>query len=229
MSVLLKYPNIQVNLINESEYFEASPLELWYRQGVWRTSLYQKEHLSDYIRMLTLFKGGGLYMDLDFITLKSLDEKIFWNFFPFPKADRSRLTNSMLHLEHGHRLIEEIIAQLVTGYNPNKYDVHGPVLVTKALTNICAFKPGDDSSSCDDIKLIPHKYFYPIPFPQWKKYFEQADVKTMSQLKQSYAAHIWNKASFKTALIKGSDQLYMTLATQHCPLTIEKASEFDVT
>ena len=36
---------------------------------------------TDYIRMLTVYKGGGLYMDLDYVVLKPLDEKFLWNFF----------------------------------------------------------------------------------------------------------------------------------------------------
>ena len=52
LSVLRQYDNIQVILINETEYFAQSPLESWYREGVWRTSPFYKEHLADYIRML---------------------------------------------------------------------------------------------------------------------------------------------------------------------------------
>jgi lactosylceramide 4-alpha-galactosyltransferase len=70
------------------------------------------EHFSDYIRILSLFKGilkvdlktiykinlilntlhkkgGGMYMDLDFITLRSFDGGLFRNFVP--KEDDSRV------------------------------------------------------------------------------------------------------------------------------------------
>ena len=76
-SVLAQYPNIVVVLVNESEYFANSPLEKWYQKGEWRNSSYKNQHLSDYARILSLYKGGGMYMDLDFITLRpfSLQQK----------------------------------------------------------------------------------------------------------------------------------------------------------
>ena len=233
LSVLGQYSNVQVILINETEYFEHSPLESWYREGVWRTSPFCKEHMADYIRMLSLFKGGGLYMDLDFIILKPLDEKILWNFFPFPKADRLNIINSIFHLEHGHNLTDEIIRRLAVSYDPNKYAEHGPILVTKSLSNVCGFQVGDKlhSSSmikkCPNVHLIPHQFFYPIHYSQWEKYFQEVDPNTKSHMGKSYAVHVWNKFSYKTALIKGSKQLYMKLAAQHCPLTIQHASKFD--
>ena len=231
LSVLRQYDNIQVILINETEYFAQSPLESWYREGVWRKSPFQKEHLADYIRMLSLFKGGGLYMDLDFITLKPLDEKILWNFFPFPKADRSRLTNSIFHLQHGHRLIEEILRKLAASYYLNEYDEHGPILVTEALTSVCGFEPEQNSSflttaKCPSVRLIPHQFFYPIPYSQWKKYFHEADAETLLQIEQSYAVHVWNQISSGTRLVRNSNQLYIKLANQHCPLTIQHAANF---
>ena len=170
-------------------------------------------------------------MDLDFITLKPFDEKILWNFFSFPKADRSRLTNSLFHLEHGHNLINKILNQLAIGYDPNKYDQHGPVLITKTLTSVCGFQPGQNSSflsvnTCPNVRLIPHPFFYPIHYSQWKTYFQEANDETLLHIDQSYAVHVWNKVSSQAPLVKDSNQLYIKLANQHCPLTVEQANNF---
>ena len=228
--ILRQYDNVQVVLIDEAQYFAQSPLESWYREGVWRTGPFHKEHMSDYLRMLSLFKGGGLYMDLDFITLKPLDEKILWNFFPYPTAKRTHLTGSACHLEHGHRLIDKILDYLATiEYKPKKYGNYGPLLITKVLTDVCGFKPRTNSSilqNCADVHLIPHDMFYPIPFEKWKVFFELVQDKMMDAFENSYAAHIWNKASSNVTLQKNSNQLYLKLASDHCPLAFQMISEF---
>lgn len=73
--------------------------------------------------MLTLYKGGGLYMDLDYVILKPLDERTLWNFILIEGPEMKLLSNSAFHLEHGHRLMKEIIKRLAKYYNPDEYVV----------------------------------------------------------------------------------------------------------
>jgi len=43
--------------------------------------------------MIALIKeGGGLYMDLDFVTLKPSEEHVLWNFFPFEDPESKFIT-----------------------------------------------------------------------------------------------------------------------------------------
>lgn len=120
LSVLQHYSNVVVVLLNETEYFLNTPLEKWFIDGEWRESMYKIVHMADYIRMLNLFKGGGMYMDLDYITLKKLDEKFLQNFFLVETKDMKLLSNSAFHLVHQHRLIHEIIKRLVNYYKPDE-------------------------------------------------------------------------------------------------------------
>lgn len=120
ISVLEQYDNVIVVLLNETEYFSDTPLEKWYLENEWRTSFFKVVHMSDYVRMLTIYKGGGFYMDLDYITLKPLDETFLRNFFLIEGPEMKLLSNSVLHLEHNHRLISEIIKRLVKYYKPDE-------------------------------------------------------------------------------------------------------------
>lgn len=227
LDILNHYHNIVVLLINETEYFAGSPLEDWYRQGLWRQSPYRREHFSDYIRMLSLLRGGGLYMDLDFITLKPLDEKVLWNFLPVEDEAANSLTGSIFHLEHGHWLIDSIVHLLAARYNASEWGSYGPDLVTKVMTEQCGFKRNDISSNlCGDVRLLPYNYFYPIPFHKWEIYFQEAYEDRLALLDKSYGVHVWNKLSQEHPLVMGSDQLYSILAAEHCPLTFVRAAEF---
>ena len=113
LNVLWNYQNVVIILINETEYFRNTPLEDWYRKGEWRQSPHKVEHFADYIRMLSSLKGGGLYMDLDFVTIKRLDIN---NFLAVEDAAVEHLSNGIFHFDYGHPAISEIVKDLAAHY-----------------------------------------------------------------------------------------------------------------
>lgn len=45
LSVLEEYSNVVAILLNETEYFANTPLEKWYVDGEWKTSMYKYVHM----------------------------------------------------------------------------------------------------------------------------------------------------------------------------------------
>ena len=121
LSALEQYSNVAVILLNETEFFLDTPLEKWFLEGEWRYSLFKFTHMADYIRMLNLYKGGGLYMDLDYVSIAPINERMARNFFAPESENATLLTNSVFHLEHGNQLIKEILKLLAKEYDPEKY------------------------------------------------------------------------------------------------------------
>ena len=63
--VLNNYSNVQVIVIEDvGLYFNNSPVEQWYVKGEWRNSKWRVQHLSDYIRMVSLKKEGGIRISI---------------------------------------------------------------------------------------------------------------------------------------------------------------------
>ena len=58
-------------------YSKDTPLEAWLRSGKLEKSGFRLTHTSDVLRFLTLWKYGGLYLDLDVIVVKSLRSNNF--------------------------------------------------------------------------------------------------------------------------------------------------------
>jgi len=226
--VLSQYRNIQIILINTTEYFANTPLEKWHNDGVWRTGENEFSHFSDYIRMLSLLKGGGLYMDLDFITLQPLDENILWNFFPIEDKEASTLNGGIFHLEAGHRLIDIIIQGLAAAqYDPKIWIAYGSALITEIMEDVCGFKPGDHfSNQCKDVQILPYSYFYPINYFSWETYFKKMNHRTTSIVKHSYAVHIWNHMSEGESIVLRPKELFTILASNHCPKAFAKLPQF---
>ncbi len=227
--ILSQYSNIQIILFrNETDYFANTPLENWHRNGIWRNSSYWMEHFSDYIRILSLLKGGGgLYMDLDFITLQPLNKRVLWNFLPIEDKEATTFTQSIFHFEAGHRLVDMIIQKLAARYDPKVWAGHGPSLITEVMVEFCGFKHGNlFSNQCNDVQILPSYFFFPIPYPSWRRYFNEINNETMFDVDRSYAVHVWNKMSSGERIALRNNELYTVLARKHCPLTFSKLSEF---
>jgi lactosylceramide 4-alpha-galactosyltransferase len=70
-ALLSEYPNVELLKLDVDSLTEDNPLlSSWLREGELNRSLYRTSHTSDVLRYATLFKHGGLYLDLDVIVLR---------------------------------------------------------------------------------------------------------------------------------------------------------------
>jgi lactosylceramide 4-alpha-galactosyltransferase len=231
LNVLSRYPNVSVILLNEKHYFTGTPLEDWYNRKEWRKSQFEIAHLSDYIRILSLYKGGGLYLDMDILTLKPYNVKKFRNFLVYGSALMDHISNGAMHLEYDHWVIEEIMQLLVKEYDPYSYIYHGPEAVSEVMRSSCGLAIGNPKSNrCNDIKLFPDIYFYPIPSIISSLLFQEGNTthsETLAKIEKSYGVHLWNSLSrFHKAFNIYSNQIVALLAKEHCPLTVSMAKDF---
>jgi hypothetical protein len=67
---IFTYPNVKLWRLNITSYFSKTPLEKWDFLAAIASSSWPKEHSSDILRLMTLWKYGGIYLDLDVIILK---------------------------------------------------------------------------------------------------------------------------------------------------------------
>ena len=163
-------------------------------------------------------------MDLDFVTLKRFDREIFRNFVPIEDNSVSLgLTGSALHFNRDHPILKPMMDYLSTSYRPKQWTHSGPSMIQKVVLKYCrkrSPKPTYPKSLCPGVKVLPIRYLYPVPFGHWKKYFQRNfDV----DLSQSYAIHLYNKASKNQKVLVGSKQIYSITASIHCPLSYSLA------
>ncbi len=105
---LLSYSNIHLRYLNPIEYSKDTKLQEFFESGILKTSRYPLEQTSNALRMLTLDKSGGVYMDLDVISLNPIDMLNRLNFACY--EENQRIGNSILGLdmdEFGGKLITE--------------------------------------------------------------------------------------------------------------------------
>ena len=71
------------------------------------------QHISDYIRLISLYESVGFCLDLDCVVLKPLDEKFLHNYFLLVEGMVAKqFNNGDIHFEAKHRLVKEFISSL---------------------------------------------------------------------------------------------------------------------
>lgn len=70
---LLSYQNLKIRHLDYESYTKGSPLEKFYSDRRVESSKYARSHASDVLRYLTLWRYGGIYLDLDVVVIKSLE------------------------------------------------------------------------------------------------------------------------------------------------------------
>lgn len=73
IDALLHYKNIEFRNVNPITYSIGTPGQDWIKSDRLFLSNHLDIHLSEYLRFLTLYKFGGIHMDLDMIVLGNLD------------------------------------------------------------------------------------------------------------------------------------------------------------
>lgn len=74
---LQSFKNVNLKVVNLKEFSRNTPIEDLVRKGKLEFSRYHASHTSDVLRFLTLWKYGGIYLDLDVIVQKPI---VFTNF-----------------------------------------------------------------------------------------------------------------------------------------------------
>lgn len=219
VKLLSSYPNIKIRRIYPETYTKETPLEDWYKSGVLMKSKWRRSHMSDVLRYLTLWKYGGIYLDLDVVVMTSLE-----NLTNFAGAedwdDVAAGVMGFSSNDLGRRMAEACLRDLKKNFRGNDWGNNGPGVITRTLQKICSTKYTQDMSvsRCHGFKVFPPSTFYPIHYKKWKKYFEKdKNNSTMKLLEQAKAIHVWNKLSKSTKVQLNDDVPYSIIARKYCP------------
>ncbi|KAI5652116.1 alpha 1,4-glycosyltransferase conserved region domain-containing protein [Phthorimaea operculella] len=221
LNKLLKYKNVKFYKIHLFQYARGTPLEDLAVDGL-RKSRYLIHHASDILRFITLYKFGGIYLDLDVFVVKSLDH------MPIKKNWIGRDSDSGLAVALiafaktgvGKELIDEIMTNLKKYFSPNEWGSNGIGVTTKAIMDVCSndwrnVKP----ANCRGFKIYDPEYFYPVKSADYEKFMEP--LKGTLNLTNVYAFHLWNYLLYGDHI--PGDSLHAVLSKKYCP-KIHKAS-----
>ncbi|XP_031632002.1 lactosylceramide 4-alpha-galactosyltransferase-like [Contarinia nasturtii] len=228
IDMLWKYENIHFRNIDLWRYSKDTPGEAWINTNKLFQSNYLYEHMSDYLRVLTLYKFGGFYLDLDVVVQKNFDDLGE----DFVVDDWSTvLATSIMHLNNdgiGWEIATEYLERLTKNFDGNVFIANGPKILTQTCADICDTEQRSlwTREKCVGLDLKRKQQFHPI---QWRDYMMYFDVdklnKTLELSKNSTMIHVWNDRSSHISNKVGTNNAYQVIAAKNCP-SVYASSEY---
>lgn len=134
--LLINYRNIKIRHIYPDRYVKDTPLEAWYTSGALKKSHWPISHMSDMLRYLTLWKYGGIYLDLDVVVTSSLE-----NLTNFAGAeDWDDVAAGVMGFdmsELGRRVADACVRDLKKNFRGDVWGNNGPGVITRTLQKLC--------------------------------------------------------------------------------------------
>ncbi|WCJ28081.1 alpha 1 4-glycosyltransferase family protein [Euphorbia peplus] len=179
------------------------------------------QNLSNLIRLAVLYKYGGVYLDTDFIVLKSfsgLRNSIGAQSVDADSKNWTRLNNAVLVFDKKHPLLFRFIQEFAATFDGNKWGHNGPYLVSRVVQKVSG-KLGYNFT------VLSPMAFYPVGWTKIAGLFKKPENRAESKWVQAkllqlsgdtYAVHLWNKQSSKIRIEEGS--IMATLISDHCSI-----------
>ncbi|KAJ7542199.1 hypothetical protein O6H91_10G094100 [Diphasiastrum complanatum] len=182
--------------------FENTSAEIWFRRlkegKIDPGGISLSQNLSNLLRLVILYKFGGIYVDTDVIALR--DFSTLSNSIGAQSADAfghwSRLNNAVLIFDKSHPILLQLIRSFTSNFNGGRWGHNGPYLVSSVFERI------EGQNSSFNLTVLPPRAFYPATWQQIGRWFHSPKHETERHWKaaklqelqlESYAVHLWNK------------------------------------
>ncbi|XP_057669342.1 lactosylceramide 4-alpha-galactosyltransferase-like [Diorhabda carinulata] len=234
LSALLSYKNVKILHLNYERYINNTPVGNLWKYNKIQNSRYSLSHASDILRYVTLWKYGGIYLDLDVVILKSLED------LPANFAGLQSLTDVAAGVMgfaasgKGHEMAERCLLDLQKNFDGDSWGNNGPGVITRLLLDLCGItnRTKDTNLSelmvdkdCGGFTVFTPTAFYPISYQTWYWYFDEYKLQSMIlNTKDSYAIHTWNKFSANTKVLLNSGMPYFYYAKKYCPKVVAEST-----
>ncbi|EEF31028.1 lactosylceramide 4-alpha-galactosyltransferase [Ricinus communis] len=204
--------------------FKNTPAEIWLQEMMSGNKdpgeIPLSQNLSNLIRLAVIYKYGGIYIDTDFIFLKSfkgLRNSIGAQSIDAVSRNWTRLNNAVLVFDKNHPLMYKFIEEFAATFDGNKWGHNGPYLVSRVVARV-AGRP-----EYNNFTVLPPKAFYPVDWNRIGGFFKKPEdqaasrwvkAKLLQLSGETYGLHLWNKQSCRIRIEEGS--VMAGLISDHC-------------
>ena len=110
----------------------------FFRDGEYRHSSSAVVHLADALRVVLVWRLGGLYLDTDYVVLGDMTAYTAAN---VTVRSPTGLTNNAFSFSPRHPLLALVMARMAAAYSPGCWTCIGPELLTAAVAEYTALHP----------------------------------------------------------------------------------------
>ncbi|XP_065352424.1 lactosylceramide 4-alpha-galactosyltransferase-like [Cloeon dipterum] len=219
MKVLKAAKNkITLATIDASLVLSSSPVFHSVASKILKDTPFRVNHLSDFLRMLLLWRFGGFYMDMDTIIYHSLDDLFNAKNFLVTGADDS-VSPFFFGFRKNHPMLGKIMDAARDDYIPNYY-ASVPASMGSVLSKHygMSVRKAIEARQVDDVKIVNSTVFTPIVWDQFVEFFKDSNEDMVRKfLENGLGIHVWNYKSYGAKVLVNSTSPYTTLARLYCP------------
>ncbi|KAI8617755.1 nucleotide-diphospho-sugar transferase [Chytriomyces sp. MP71] len=203
---------ISVLTLDWLDMFLDTPLESWFLNGTHLQSRWVDQNLGNAFRLALLWKLGGVYLDLDIISLNPLGGL---GRTLAKQTGPSIVNNAFFSLERHDPFEWEMMKEFVSGFNGTVWGRNGPRMVERTYQRIC--KAASKPAECNLDIALP-RVFFPFSFGarhkfrhNWRKRCNI--MKAISE--HSIGVHWWNKGMKGQTVT--TESILEVIMQSHCP------------
>ncbi|KNA03798.1 hypothetical protein SOVF_205670 [Spinacia oleracea] len=177
------------------------------------------QNLSNLLRLVILYKYGGVYLDTDMIILK--DVSGLRNTIGVQELDEKKkiwvsVNNAVLVFDKEHPLLFRFMEEFNSTFDGSLWGHNGPYMASRVIK-----KSVHDSRY--QFNMMSPVAFYPVDWFKIHKFFRNPkgnnDTDWTNDMfnkvsRESYGVHLWNKISIKMRIEK--DSIIGRLISDHC-------------
>lgn len=223
------YPNVFFRSMIPHEFMRDTPLANFHKWRQLNRSKNYNVYLADILRLVALYKYGGLYFDTDVVVLRNFED--LGENYLCSASHYLLMSGTMLFSakDFGHHVVGSFLKNAANEFNARDWASNGPTLVTRVMKRICNATNTNrmNVESCKGIKILPRNIFLPVPYKQHLRYFAPKwGPFVLRVVKDSYTAHIFNHMNGHLKLKTSERAGYVMLAEKHCPHVYENLGEY---
>jgi mannosyltransferase OCH1-like enzyme len=191
-------PNLEVSLIDDFTEFMGRPVPYF-------------THKTDIIRLQKLIEFGGVYLDLDTISLKSLEPFRNEKYVTCLEDDSWRLGSAVLMSEKGSKFAKECLEFYKEFRSVGRDEYFVEVVQEKPYQLwLSSYKESNEVTIIKADYILSPKTLLDYRGNQvyFKKFFEEDNF----SLEDSYVLHLWTELNYQK-YIKDFDQVLRTKST----------------
>ncbi|CAB3367892.1 Hypothetical predicted protein [Cloeon dipterum] len=168
LTLLRHHSNVQLLRVQSATFYANTPLQEWSIANRINTSVHPIEHASDILRVVTILKYGGVYLDLDFVIQQSLTS-LPQNWLSFEMG--SEVCNGAFGFKKGHPMVQMMAKELAETFDGSNWGHNGPSMVSRVMSRTCGMTQPDllkTGKNCVDVVVFKSNIFFPISYPSWE-------------------------------------------------------------
>ncbi|CAN8325328.1 unnamed protein product [Cochlearia groenlandica] len=210
--VAVAMPNLDELLRDTPTHIFAS---VWFD---WRKTKFYPTHYSELVRLATLYKYGGVYLDSDVIVLGSLSSLRNTLGTEDHQVAGESLNGAVMSFEKKSKFLRECLNEYYLTYDDKCLRCNGADLLTRVAKRFL-----NNKNRHKELNIRPVSVFFPISSQEITKYFAlpatedeklRQDELFKKILNESLTLHFWNGATY--SLIPEPESLVARVLDHSC-------------